>query len=221
MRAILVANGPLASETIVLLQAMVSDANLIIGVDGGTYHLLRLGITPHVVTGDFDSLAADDRARLANEGVQIYPTPNQDFTDLDKAIVAAIEVFGATEVRIFAASVGRLDHVYSVLSAVIKHGRRADIRLVDEVGETYLVPGYLKVTGADLPGRTLSLMAFGPVNDITTVGVRWPLSGESLAPGVRDGTLNEVVDEQIEVSVGSGDLLLMLHHPKPDNPPNS
>jgi thiamine pyrophosphokinase len=50
------------------------------------------------------------------------------------------------------------------------------------------------------------------VEGITTKGLRWPLANDWLAPGLRDGTLNEVTDESIQISVGSGDLITMLHH---------
>jgi len=86
------------------------------------------------------------------------------------------------------------------------------MRLVDDMGETWLAGPYALLTGDDLIGRTLSLMAFGPVTGITLTGVRWPLKNETLAPGVRDGTLNEITDAKVTLEVKSGDLLVMLHH---------
>jgi thiamine pyrophosphokinase len=58
-------------------------------------------------------------------------------------------------------------------------------------------------------------MAFGPVHGITTTGVRWPLTGETLAPGVRDGTLNEITSDRVTITVGAGHLLVQLHHAAP------
>jgi thiamine pyrophosphokinase len=89
------------------------------------------------------------------------------------------------------------------------------VRLVEAVGETWAVPYNATLRGDDLPGRTLSLMAFGPVSGITTTGVRWPLAEESLEPGVRDGTLNEVTEETVTIEVRSGTLLVQLHHAAP------
>jgi thiamine pyrophosphokinase len=123
-----------------------------------------------------------------------------------------VDDLGVRELRIFAATVGRLDHIYSALSTLIKHGRHADVRLVDDIGETWLIDNELDLVGADLPGRVLSLLAFGAVSGITTTGVNWPLDGESLAPGVRDGTLNRIIAERVTVRVAEGDLLVMVHH---------
>ena len=210
--AVLLANGPLSQAAVPRLRAQAAAARWLVGVDGGAAGLLALGLVPHIVTGDFDSLGVETRETLSRAGARIVPTPDQNYTDLDKAIDYSIQTLGARDFAVFGATGGRLDHTYSVLSALIKHGRAASIRLIDEFGETSLVHRAFVRTGPDLPGRILSLLALGRVEGVTTTGVRWPLHGETLAPGVRDGTLNEITDETITVEVASGDLLIMLHH---------
>lgn len=210
---VLVAGGPMDAAESGHLRDAVASAALVVGVDGGARHLLALGIVPQVVTGDFDSLTEAERRDLAARGTEIVATPDQNFTDLDKALVYVTETHRARSIRVYAGTGGRLDHIYSVLSAVVKHGRGGiDLRLVDAVGETWRIDGAATLSGADLPGRVLSLMALGPVDGVWTTGVRWPLSGDALAPGVRDGTLNEIVAETVTIRVGSGDLLAQLHH---------
>ena len=212
--AILAAGGPLSPAEAELLRVTLAQhpRALVVGIDSGARHFLRVGVLPDIVTGDFDSLTQPERDSLASQGVRIVPTPDQDYTDLDKALTYVRETQAKPRIRVFAATGGRLDHIYSVLSALVKHGRQGDIRLVDAVGETSLVPGTTTLSGADLPGRTLSLMALGPVSGITTTGVRWPLTGESLAPGIRDGTLNEIIADTVTIEVCMGDLLVQLHH---------
>ncbi len=209
---VMAAGGPMTDAEAALLRAASEVADVRFGVDSGTRHFLRVELLPHLVSGDFDSLTEDELIWLEGQDIRVIPTPDQDFTDLDKALAIALEELGAGQVRIFAATGGRLDHIYSVLSTVVKYGRRADIRLVDEVGETWLVNGTATLTGADLTGRTLSLMALGRVDGITTTGVVWPLTNESLAPGVRDGTLNQIAGETVQITAKSGDLLVMMHH---------
>ena len=215
--AILAAGGPLSpAEAECLRSALAANPGALrVGIDSGARHLLRVGKLPDVVTGDFDSLTLAEREALASQGVEIVPTPDQDYTDFDKALRYVRDVRGAKRIQVFAATGGRLDHTYSVLSALIKHGQHGDIRLVDAVGETWYVCGKVTLNGSDLPGRTLSLMAFGTVNGITTTGVRWPLTGESLAPGVRDGTLNEIIADTVTIEVREGNLLVQLHHASP------
>lgn len=209
---VMAAGGPITDAEAALLRAASEVADIRFGVDSGTRHFLQVEQLPHLVSGDFDSLNEDELLWLEGQDIRVLPTPDQDYTDLDKALTIALDELGAGQVRIFAATGGRLDHIYSVLSTLVKYGRRADVRLVDEVGETWLVNGTITLTGVDLPGRTLSLMALGVVEGITTTGVVWPLSNESLAPGIRDGTLNQIAEESVQITVGTGDLLVMLHH---------
>jgi thiamine pyrophosphokinase len=211
---VLVAGGPLAEGATPYLLRDIQRAELLLGVDGGARHLRALGLIPQVVTGDFDSLTPPEIEALREEGVEIVPTPDQDYTDLDKALHFTIEERGLRQVRVYAATAGRLDHIYSCLSAIVKYGHIADVRLVDEYGDTWWIkPGEtVTLEGDELVGRTLSLITLGLVEGITTTGVAWPLTDEDLAPGVRDGTLNVVTAPPATVSYRRGDLLLMLHH---------
>ena len=211
MHALLMANAPFNSATEPFLYTALSDAQLLVGGDGGARTLLQLGLTPQVVTGDGDSLSDIEREALVAAGAVLVPTPDQSYTDLDKALSWACEQ-GATRITVFGATGGRLDHSYSVFSALIKHSRQLPIRLVDETALYEAVGSQWQHSAPDLVGRTLSLLAFGRVEGITTVGVRWPLENDWLAPGVRDGTLNEVTDSSVQVTVRSGDLIVMLHH---------
>ena len=210
--AVLMANGDFSPAALPYLQTLLEAGAILVGVDGGARRLRSFGFVPDYVTGDFDSLTEAERIDLAERGARIIPTPDQDFTDLDKALAFVTETLGIQTVRVFGASAGRLDHVYSNLSALLKYGKAGEVRLVDEWGETRPVPHPLTLSGDDLPGRTLSLIALGPVHGVTTTGVEWPLSSETLAPGVRDGTLNRVTARTVTVEAKSGDLLLMLHH---------
>lgn len=208
-----VANGALGDGAASRLrQATDNSETVLVAVDGGGRHLLRLGIDPNFVTGDFDSLSEPERTLLSARGATLVPTPDQDYTDLDKALAWIRTTLAPETITVFGATGGRLDHLYSVLSTLVRHGSGTDIRLVDEIGETFVVAGERIWEGDDLPGRTVSLMALGPVENVVTRGLRWPLHGETLAPGVRDGTLNVVDAPRFSVSAGSGTLIVLLHH---------
>ena len=215
MHAVLCANAPFSEEAIALLREATQRADLLVGVDGGARTLMRYGLTPQLVTGDGDSLTKEEQDALVRAGTELVPTPDQDFTDLDKALAYVIAVKGATKITVFGATGGRLDHSYSGFSALIKHGRSAQsaqIELVDETATYELVVGEWQKSGENLVGRTLSLLALGRVEGITTIGVRWPLVNDWLAPGLRDGTLNEITEASVRVQARSGDLIVMLHH---------
>ena len=70
-----------------LLEPIPADA-LLIAADGGLRHTEALGLRPHVILGDFDSLGKKN----IPSGVKTVELPEEkDFTDTQVAIDAAIE----------------------------------------------------------------------------------------------------------------------------------
>ena len=229
--AVLVGNALMdaPAEALLRREAQTFPPPLIVGVDGGAARVLALGIVPHVVTGDFDSLSAAELANLEARGALIVPTPDQDYNDLDKALGYVLARADVGVVRVYGALGGRIDHAYSALSVLIKYGVWGGygerVAFVDGVGNMLPVFGGARdnhsrreLNRNSLVGRTLSLLAFGTVRGVTLTGTRWTLTDATLAPGVRDGTLNEIVDEQVTISHRKEDgaaLLIYLHHALP------
>ena len=85
--AVLVANAPI--EWSPKLAAMAAAARPLLAADGGATHLARLGLRPAAVIGDLDSISAETRAWLGEECM--VHRPDQDRTDLDKALEYAFE----------------------------------------------------------------------------------------------------------------------------------
>ena len=211
-RIVMAANGELTGRAEDLLLKAVVDADIIYGIDGGTRHFLRHEITPTLVTGDFDSLSPDERAYLLASGTDVIHTPDQDYTDLEKALTIATSRHPKAEITIFGGTGGRLDHQHSVLSTLTSFGRRHRIQLVDSHGTTFHAQSGLILNDDALVGRTISLISLGAVHGVRTSGVAWPLLDESLIPGKRDGTLNRITSTPVVIAVSEGDLLVHLHH---------
>lgn len=153
----------------------------IVGADGGADRLLALGAEPEAVIGDFDSISAAAKGRLAG---RLFPIAEQETTDFDKALrsIAAPFVLGLG----FAGA--RLDHGLAVLNALVRAPtRRALILSPQDV--TFLAPLELELV---LPeGTRLSLFPMGAVEG-ESAGLRWPLQGLNFAPDGMIGTSNEV-----------------------------
>ena len=65
--------------------------DLLIGADGGTRHILALGLQPHFVVGDLDSLPAAVVQELIARGIAIERHPTSKVqTDLELAIECAL-----------------------------------------------------------------------------------------------------------------------------------
>ncbi|MFY8051623.1 MAG: thiamine diphosphokinase [Armatimonadaceae bacterium] len=211
-RIVMAANGDLTGRAEDLLLKAVQSADITHGIDGGTRHFLRHEILPTIVTGDFDSLSPDERTYLQASGSDVILTPDQDYTDLEKALTIATTRHPHAEITIFGATGGRLDHQHSVLSTLTTFGRRHRIELIDSHGTTFHAQSGMIMSDDALVGRTISLISLGPVHGVRTSGVAWPLSDESLIPGKRDGTLNRITSTPVVIAVSEGDLLVHIHH---------
>jgi thiamine pyrophosphokinase len=211
MKIVLLAGGPLSERALLYLQQ--EDTEVWVGVDSGARHFQKINRLPSVVTGDFDSLTQEEQEHFASQGVKIVPTPDQDYTDMDKALEYVLDNYPVTHIRIYGATGGQTDHFLSVLSALVKYEGRAKMELVDEHGVVWLADRQQELVGEDLVGRLFSLIALGEVTGITTTGLQWPLTNETLIMGVRDGTRNIIIAPKVTVEKQSGCLFLMLHHP--------
>lgn len=197
--ALIIANG--VPPPAAFLRRLARDADLVVATDGGALKALRAGVRPHVVLGDMDSLSLDRREAL--RGVTVVPAPDQEASDLEKA-VRYCGSLGATEICLTAAGGGRIDHGLVAYALMLAMAGRMDIRLREPHAEAAAVVGERTIRGA--AGDTLSLIAMHPVQRVWLEGVRWPLRGEPLAAGSR-GVSNVMEGESARLCVEGGKLI--------------
>ena len=182
-----------------LLRRALSHAPEIVAADGGADRLLRLGVTPRAVYGDFDSISAGAQARLQG---RLFPIAEQETTDFDKALrhIVAPFVLGV------GFQGARLDHGLAVLNALTRHpDRRALILGPKEV--TFLAPPELELHLT--VGTRLSLFPMAPVRG-ESEGLRWPIHGLHFTPDGRIGTSNAVSAPLVRLRFGAPAMLVIL-----------
>ena len=204
--AVVIGNGEPPTKQ--LFDAITAPDALVICADGGANALAALGVKADYVVGDFDSVSeqalsgvpADHRIRVDADNTS---------TDLVKALNHALSL-GVRSAALLGVTGGRVDHTLWNLSLLKKFQGRLQLKVIDAWCETELIDAR-GIQFDATPGQKLSLCPLGgPVSGITTSGLKFPLSGESLAPGERDGISNEVVHSPVTIHVGAGDLLLCL-----------
>jgi thiamine pyrophosphokinase len=209
LRAIIFANGELNH-----LPIDIRSDDCLIAVDGGAWHCLRLGLTPDIVLGDFDSFPEQERADLAFSGSEVISYPKRkDEIDLELALILAIER-GAAEVLIYAALGARWDMTMAniLLLAHPKLGG-ADIRIMDGPQEIRLIRAGEQVTLKGQPGDTVSLIPMQrDAHGITTTGLEYPINRGTLRFGKTQGVSNLLVETQGSVTLEDGSLLCVLIH---------
>lgn len=180
------------------LRHALTFAPVIVGADGGADSLLRMDTVPRAVIGDMDSISAAARVRLAD---RLFPIPEQETTDFDKALrsIKAPFVLGLG----FAGA--RLDHSLAVLNTLVRQPDRRCI-ILGAKDITFLAPRTLTLT---LPvGSRLSLFPMGAVMG-QSIGLRWPIEGVRFAPDGQIGTSNAVAQPVVQMRFDA-DLMLVI-----------
>lgn len=200
MHTVIVSNGfPPSGE---LLQMEVSNAGCVIGADGGGNVLLEMGVQPHIVVGDMDSFVEPEEAAF-----EILKDSNQEINDLEKALHIALER-GAESCTVLGGFGLRMDHALKNLSVLKQFDDSFHPLLFkDDTLTAFLVTD--EYEGRLPKGSIISLFPLsGSVTGIRTEGLKYPLNGEKLENGLRDGTSNENVSDDFSITIESGDLVV-------------
>lgn len=178
----------------------------VVAADSGLDHAERLGITPDVVVGDFDSVTPEALGRFAGP-VERHPVA-KDATDLELALGHAIDR-APDRIVVLGGHGGRLDHFLAnalVLATVpdrILVEWRAGPATIHVVRSSLQVPGSV--------GDKISLVPVGgDVRGVTTHGLRWPLDDAVLTSGSTLGVSNEFAAPLAEIALEQGTLLVIL-----------
>jgi thiamine pyrophosphokinase len=220
IRALVIADGdvPPTQEVASSLGSAAAPV-LVVAADGGLAKAEQLGLLPHVVVGDGDSLAPGVIDGLTARGVevQLHPT-DKEASDTELAVLEAIRR-GARQVTVLGALGGlRFDHALAnVLLLALPALSGCDVQLRDGRSIIRLVADGATLHLHTGDGRLVSLLPLSrQVEDVTTAGLRFPLRGERLEQGPSRGLSNEITADEATVSVGDGRLAVIQTRPPDD-----
>ena len=181
----------------------VGPEDFVIAADGGVKHTGKLGITPHVILGDFDSLG------FVPQGANVFPVEKDD-TDAMLAVRKGLEL-GYREFLLYGSLDGpRLDHTvanFQTLQFLADRGAYGYL-----VGREYLVT-VVKNGKLSFPAGctgTVSVFCMGPdAHGVTLRGLYYPLEKGTLTAGFPLGVSNHFTGEAAEISLEEGSLLVL------------
>ena len=209
MKCVIVANAP--ALDLAPYQVLVHQAKLVVAADGGARALRTLGIVPHVVVGDLDSLDAPLLAELEAQQVEVQRYPREkDATDLELALQLAAER-GATSIDVLGALGGRWDHTLAniwLLAHPSLLGRSVPLHADRQT--LSLVRDQARIEGKR--GDTVSLLPLTPqVHGVSTSGLYYPLHDATLAAEQARGVSNVLIDPPGTLRITDGLLVLVQH----------
>ena len=182
----------------------VGAGDYVIAADGGLMHLEKLGMVPHAIIGDFDSLG-----RIP-AGAEVFPVEKDD-TDSMLAIRRGLEK-GYRRFVIYGGLDGpRLDHTVANLQALqflADHGAQGFFVGLDHTA-TVIKNGRLTF-GPDAEG-IVSVFCMGPdAAGVTLRGLKYSLEDGTLSAGFPLGVSNRFIGEKSEIAVEKGSLLVIF-----------
>ena len=203
--ALIIANG--ASCSFELLGQLLEWSPIVVVLDSAIERVLQLDIKVDVLLGDFDGDFNPEIYKEKQYPLEIVHTPNQDKTDLEKALDYLIEK-GHKAVNIVWATGKRADHTITNITNIIRYRNKLKIVILDDHSKIFLLPNkFEKWYTASTP---ISLIPIGKVSGITTQNLFYPLQNEELTMGYRTGSSNHVTkDGIVSITHQEGDLLLM------------
>ena len=205
--AVIVGGGEPPSPALLKEEMDREPRPLLLCADSGAEAVLEAGFEPDFLVGDLDSVSPAARAALP--AGRVVAVAEQETTDLQKVLEHAGTI-GVTSAALLGFTGRRTDHTLWNLSLPKRYGDRMDLRFVDDHCELRRVGSRIRFRAS--AGQKISLCPLdGPANLVSTSGLKWPLQGEDLVPGERNGISNEVVANLVEIEVGSGELLLCVH----------
>jgi thiamine pyrophosphokinase len=202
MHVLIVGNGTPPPKTLLLHEK--NRADLVIAADGGGNSCMEMGIEPDIVVGDMDSF---DLVKWPN--ILAIRLTDQETNDFEKTLFYA-KNNGAQSVTALGVTGERLDHTLKNISVMVQFREVFESLVVkDELGWMMILPKSYRI---EVPlGTVISLFPVsGRVEDIVTKGLEFPLHGEILQNGWRDGSSNRSVAPVVEITHGNGDLLMMV-----------
>ena len=185
------------------LAAPIENNDIVIAADGGLLHTQRLGITPDVILGDFDSLG------FVPEGANVFPVEKDD-TDAMLAVRRGLAM-GCREFLLYGSLDGkRLDHTvanFQALQFLADHGAVGYLIGADHM-VTVLKNGTLSFP-PDADG-ILSVFCLGAdATGVNIEGLQYILKDGTLSPGFPLGVSNHFIGSTARISVKHGSLLLI------------
>lgn len=203
MRAFIYSGGEIFPQYIT--EAPAKD-DLIIAADSGYNNAKKMGVTPDILIGDFDSLK--EKPSDVDEIIEL--PAEKDVTDTQYATELAVKR-GAKEIYIICGTGGRFDHAISnmcLLEGMYKKG----VRVIIVSGQNRI--RYIKDTGViiirDKNYKYFSVLAADEkVKGVSIEGGKYPLNKKTLTRENQFAVSNEIEKNAALITVKKGGIYII------------
>jgi thiamine pyrophosphokinase len=196
----IVANGRLTVGA--FYREILKKADMVVCADGGANHCQEMGITPHAVVGDMDSISGSLLRELQeNSKTDVVVDNDQDYTDLQLAIRYA-KAENPDKMQVLCSVGDQLDHTLANIMCL-----EPGIELVDPCNRAYIVDKEISLKGRR--GSIVSVIALSDVCGLSYQGLKWGVRGLDVPAGWL-GIRNRMTGNEATVRLNKGRLLVIV-----------
>lgn len=207
LKALLVSGGNLNDFD--LLLKLVGESDFVLCADGGVKFLLKIGVLPDLVIGDFDSIDEDSLNVIEENNIEIIKFPViKNETDTELAVNYLLER-NCSEITLIGATGTRLDHSLGNIFLLKKINDSGVFgRLVDGNNIVYYGRNNIKIRKEEnYYASIIPLCTYGV--RVTLKGFLYPLENHHIEFGSTLGISNEIVDEYGIIDTIEGECLII------------
>ncbi len=182
----------------------INVGDFVIAADGGYNHLLKIGVKPDLLMGDFDSLGDLPE----NIDIKRFKAEKDD-TDTALAIEHGIEL-GYKLFHLYGCTGGRLEHTVANIQCLVRLSRsrmRGYIFSKEQI-ITSITNDVLSFDSG-CKGYISAFAYGGDAKGVYERGLKYPLTDATIRDDVPLGVSNRFTGEDSSVSVGNGTLIVM------------
>lgn len=190
------------------LKPYITEADMVIGVDGAADVLCQYDIVPNVLIGDFDTANVQSVEELKEQGAKVVRlSPRKNETDTEAAVNYAIS-HNASKITIFGALGSRVDHSLSNIMMLVRaHTAGVPARIIDEYNELQVENQHLILQGT--PGQTVSILPLTGNLHVSATNLVYPLNELEINFGSSRGVSNVMADSVATINIKGGYALII------------
>lgn len=195
----------------------VNNEDMVIAVDGGFRYIKTQKIEPHILIGDFDSLGYDPQEKekfSSDTKILKYPSEKDD-TDMELAIAEGLRA-GYEQFYLLGGQGGRVDHTFANIQSMrrlAQSGKKVvlygmDFHMTVIANDTFKLQKNLFEEQSEAP--LVSVFALSDqAEHVTIKGAKYEVEDVTLSADTPLGVSNCYCDEEIQITVGKGTLLIL------------
>jgi thiamine pyrophosphokinase len=205
---LIIANGSKINPKII---EKIAANRVVIILDGAANSYKSLRVTPDIILGDLDSINNQAKEYFTGKKVKFIHTPDQNYTDLEKAIIYINDSSGgARSIYITNALGKRCDHMLGNISFLKKyHHVNIELKIFTskEIIE-FIAGGVISLN--DKKNANIAIIGMNECI-ATSTGLKYELNDYKISLGKSESICNKVISNSSNISI-KGDALVIYNH---------